>query len=85
MTDDHNPESVVEALEAQLEKVTAERAMSEQNVTRETALSALSLLASADALIAQKTGMRNAFRTATIAEMEKELGVVVSVSKENKK
>jgi hypothetical protein len=52
--------------------------MTEKTISRETAIDALSALASANALIRKTTGYSNQFRTDTIAEIENQLGVKVS-------
>jgi|TARA_R110000851_G_scaffold97331_2_gene210936 hypothetical protein len=51
-------------------------------LTRETAIDALRALASADAMIRDAKGTSNQFRTDTIAEMENQLDVTITVKKE---
>tara|TARA_B110000908_G_scaffold90979_1_gene108026 strand:+ start:260 stop:427 length:168 start_codon:yes stop_codon:yes gene_type:complete len=55
--------------------------MTEKTLTRETAIDALHALASANAMILDAKGTTNQYRTDTIAEMEKQLNVSITISR----
>jgi hypothetical protein len=55
--------------------------MAEKTLTRETAIDALRALSSASAMVLDHAGTTNPHRTATIAEMERQLNVTVTTAK----